>query len=95
MIVGGILGILFVTMLRRVMVEDPELPFPESVAASRDPQGRPAGARRPRCCSSTTWDSARSIYLLGSPGIFARQQRRSCVEVGQLGKSVVRLAHRG
>ncbi len=34
MIVGGILGILFVTMLRRVMVEDPELPFPESVAAS-------------------------------------------------------------
>jgi len=33
MIVGGILGILFVTMLRRVMVEDTELPFPESVAA--------------------------------------------------------------
>jgi len=33
MIVGGILGILFVTILRRVMVEDPDLPFPESVAA--------------------------------------------------------------
>lgn len=34
MVVGGIAGILFVTLLRRVMVEDPDLPFPESVAAS-------------------------------------------------------------
>ncbi len=33
MILGGILGIMFVTILRRVMVEDPTLPFPESVAA--------------------------------------------------------------
>src|SRR5512145_942062 len=31
MLVGGITGILFVTLLRRVMVEDKELPFPESV----------------------------------------------------------------
>ncbi len=34
MILGGVLGILFVTVLRRVMVEDHTLPFPESVAAS-------------------------------------------------------------
>jgi putative OPT family oligopeptide transporter len=34
MILGGILGIMFVTVLRRVMVEDSTLPFPESVAAS-------------------------------------------------------------
>ncbi len=34
MLVGGIVGILFVTILRRVMVEDKELPFPESVAAA-------------------------------------------------------------
>jgi len=34
MLVGGIAGILFVTLLRRVMVEDSTLPFPESVAAS-------------------------------------------------------------
>jgi putative OPT family oligopeptide transporter len=34
MVVGGIAGIMFVTMLRRVMVEDTELPFPESVAAA-------------------------------------------------------------
>jgi len=31
---GGILGILFVTMIRKMMVEDTELKFPESVAAS-------------------------------------------------------------
>jgi putative OPT family oligopeptide transporter len=35
MIAGGVLGIMFVALLRRVMVEDPELPFPESVAASQ------------------------------------------------------------
>jgi uncharacterized oligopeptide transporter (OPT) family protein len=28
MAVGGTLGIFFVTLLRRVMVEDPDLPFP-------------------------------------------------------------------
>lgn len=34
MFVGGVLGIMFVALLRRVMVEDRELPFPESVAAA-------------------------------------------------------------
>jgi putative OPT family oligopeptide transporter len=34
LIFGGILGIMFVALLRRVMVEDNELPFPESVAAA-------------------------------------------------------------
>jgi putative OPT family oligopeptide transporter len=34
LIAGGILGIMFVALLRRVMVEDTELPFPESVAAA-------------------------------------------------------------
>jgi putative OPT family oligopeptide transporter len=34
LIAGGVLGIMFVALLRRVMVEDAELPFPESIAAS-------------------------------------------------------------
>ncbi len=34
MLIGGIIGILFVAILRRVMVQDQELPFPESVAAA-------------------------------------------------------------
>jgi putative OPT family oligopeptide transporter len=34
LITGGALGVLFVALLRRVMVEDRELPFPESMAAA-------------------------------------------------------------
>jgi len=34
LVFGGILGIMFVALLRRVMVEDKDLPFPESVAAA-------------------------------------------------------------
>jgi putative OPT family oligopeptide transporter len=34
LITGGTLGVLFVALLRRVMVEDKELPFPESIAAA-------------------------------------------------------------
>ncbi len=34
MIVGGVLGVLFVTLLRRTMVEEAGLPYPESVAAA-------------------------------------------------------------
>lgn len=34
MAVGGVLGVLFVIILRRTLVEDADLPFPESVAAS-------------------------------------------------------------
>ena len=34
LLTGGTLGVLFVALLRRVMVEDKDLPFPESVAAS-------------------------------------------------------------
>ncbi len=34
LIAGGILGIMFVALLRKVMVEDTELPYPESVAAA-------------------------------------------------------------
>jgi putative OPT family oligopeptide transporter len=34
MITGGVLGIMFVALLRRVMVDDKDLPFPESIAAA-------------------------------------------------------------
>ena len=42
MFAGGVLGIMFVALLRRVMVEDAELPYPESVAAA---EIHKAGAR--------------------------------------------------
>jgi putative OPT family oligopeptide transporter len=34
LLAGGVLGIMFVTITRRVLVNNPELPFPESVAAA-------------------------------------------------------------
>ena len=43
MMIGGTLGILFVTLLRRVMVEDPDLPFPGVGGRVRNSQGRTAG----------------------------------------------------
>src|SRR5438445_6047428 len=45
MVIGGTLGILFVTLLRRVMVEDPDLVFPESVAASEIHKAGQQGSR--------------------------------------------------
>ncbi len=44
MFVGSIIGIMFVTILRRVMVEDRELPFPESVAAAEIHKAGRSGA---------------------------------------------------
>ena len=44
LIAGGVLGIMFVALLRRVMVEDVELKFPESIAAAEiHKAGRGAG----------------------------------------------------
>ncbi len=44
LIAGGVLGIMFVALLRRVMVEDAELPFPESVAAAEIHKAGQAGS---------------------------------------------------
>jgi len=45
LMVAGILGIMFVTILRRVLVEDTELPFPESIAASEIHKSGQSGAK--------------------------------------------------
>ncbi|MBI4879600.1 MAG: oligopeptide transporter, OPT family [Planctomycetes bacterium] len=44
LIVAGVLGIMFVTILRRVLVEDKDLPFPESIAAAEIHKSGQAGA---------------------------------------------------
>lgn len=48
LIVAGILGIMFVTILRRVLVEDTELPFPESIAAAEIHKSGQSGAQNSR-----------------------------------------------
>src|SRR5437867_5954629 len=45
MLVGSVLGVLFVSLIRRVMVEDRELPYPESVAASEVHKAGQSGAK--------------------------------------------------
>ena len=44
MLVGGILGVLFVIFLRRVLIEDKSLPFPESVACAEIVKAGQSGA---------------------------------------------------
>ncbi|MBI4811608.1 MAG: OPT/YSL family transporter, partial [Ignavibacteriales bacterium] len=48
LIVAGILGIMFVTILRRVLVEDAELPFPESIAAAEIHKSGQSGVQNSR-----------------------------------------------
>jgi putative OPT family oligopeptide transporter len=48
LVVAGILGIMFVTILRRVLVEDAELPFPESIAAAEIHKSGQSGAQNSR-----------------------------------------------
>lgn len=48
MLVGGVLGVLFVILLRRTLVEEADLPFPESMAAAeivKAGQGGQTGAK--------------------------------------------------
>jgi putative OPT family oligopeptide transporter len=48
LVVAGVLGIMFVTVLRRVLVEDAELPFPESIAAAEIHKSGQAGLQNSR-----------------------------------------------
>jgi putative OPT family oligopeptide transporter len=90
MAVGGTLGILFVTLLRRVMVEDPELPFPESVAASEIHKAGQQGSKAARILFANMGIGG-LIYFLGSINVFAAS-KSFLVKVGNLGSSAVGLA---
>ena len=89
MIVGGFLGIFFVTLLRRVMVEDPELPFPESTAAS---EIHKAGQRGLGAAMDLVWAMivGAGVYLAGAAKLFSAS-RDFFIHVGTLGKSALRL----
>jgi putative OPT family oligopeptide transporter len=69
MVIGGTLGILFVTLLRRVMVEDPELPFPESVAASEIHKAGQQGARAAKVLFANMGFGA-VMYFLSQVNLF-------------------------
>jgi len=89
MILGGLLGILFVTVLRRVMVEDRGLPFPESVAASEIHKAGQRGADAAIQLFRAMGVGA-IIKLLGDLGVF-RASNDFHLAVGKLKESFVRL----
>ncbi len=89
MILGGVLGIMFVTMLRRVMVEDPELPFPESVAASEIHKAGQRGSEAAIQLFKAMGVGA-LVRLLDAYGVFSSSNTFT-VAVGKLKESLVRL----
>jgi OPT oligopeptide transporter protein len=87
MMIGGTLGILFVTLLRRVMVEDPDLPFPESVAASEIHKAGQQGAKAAKILFANMGFGA-FMYLLGAVNVF-NPSNTFPVRISALGKRLL------
>ncbi|HTY59118.1 MAG TPA: OPT/YSL family transporter, partial [Bacteroidota bacterium] len=94
MVLGGVLGILFVTILRRVMVEDKGLPFPESVAASEIHKAGQRGAEAAIQLFKAMGVGA-LIKLLDGLGVLQATSLDFQVGVGKLRESFVRLGLKG
>jgi putative OPT family oligopeptide transporter len=89
MFVGGLLGILFVTFLRRVMVTDPDLVFPESVAAAEIHKAGQKGSQGAKHLFQAMGLGA-LLYSLGVVQLFAAS-KDFIIKVGKIGTSFVRL----
>jgi putative OPT family oligopeptide transporter len=87
MVIGGTLGILFVTLLRRVMVEDPELPYPESVAASEIHKAGQQGAKAAKILFANMGVGG-FMYLLGAVNVFSASNTFP-VNISALGKKLL------
>jgi len=87
MMIGGTLGIMFVTLLRRVMVEDPDLPYPESVAASEIHKAGQQGSTAAKILFANMGFGG-FMYLLGAINVFNPNNTFS-VTIGNLGKRLL------
>jgi len=87
MVIGGMLGILFVTLLRRVMVEDYDLPFPESVAASQIHKAGQQGSRAAKILFANMGFGG-LMYLLGAVNIF-NPNNTFLVDISAVGKRLL------
>jgi putative OPT family oligopeptide transporter len=87
MVIGGTLGILFVTLLRRVMVEDPDLPFPESVAASEIHKAGQRGSKAAKILFANMGFGG-LMYLLGAVNVFSASNTFP-VNISALGKKLL------
>src|SRR5437762_9261916 len=92
-LVGSVLGVLFISLVRRGMVEDPELPFPESLAAS---EIHKAGRRGAQAAKYLFWNIGIGgvVYILGKFGLFSADTDLH-VGVGSVGHTQVRLGTAG
>src|SRR5215472_5788979 len=88
-VVGSVLGVLFISLVRKGMVEDPELPFPESVAAS---EIHKAGRRGAQAAKYLFWNIGVGgiVYLLGAFGLYSIDKTFP-YRIGELGRTQVRL----
>jgi len=93
MMIGSVLGVLFVSLVRRVLVEDPDLPFPESVAASQIHKAGQVGAQAARHLFYNMALGA-GIFLAGAFNFFA-PDKDWFFNVGTLGRSALRLGAPG
>jgi putative OPT family oligopeptide transporter len=87
MVIGGTLGILFVTLLRRVMVEDPDLPYPESVAASEIHKAGQQGSKAAKILFANMGFGG-LMYLLGAVNVFSSNNTFP-VSISALGKKLL------
>jgi putative OPT family oligopeptide transporter len=87
MMIGGTLGILFVTLLRRVMVEDPDLPYPESVAASEIHKAGQQGSTAAKILFANMGFGS-FMYLLGAINVF-NPNNTFPITIGNLGKKLL------
>ena len=88
-ITGGVLGVLFVSLVRRALVEDPTLPFPESVAAA---EIHKAGQRGADAARYLFWSIGigTAVQALGELALYA-VDKTFLLRIGELGKTFVRL----
>lgn len=91
MVVGSIIGVLFVSLVRRGMVEDPELPFPESTAAA---EIHKAGRRGAEAVKYLFYNIAIGgiAFILGKFNFYALDHQFSGIAIGSIGQSKVRLS---
>src|SRR5271165_3538355 len=89
MLVGSVLGVLFVSLVRRAMVEDPQLPFPESVAASQIHKAGQLGAQAAKYLFYNMAFAA-TVFLAGFFNLFATD-KDWLFPVGTMGTSSLRL----
>jgi len=87
MVIGGTLGILFVTLLRRVMVEDPELPYPESVAASEIHKAGQQGSKAAKILFANMGFGG-FMYLLGAVNVFSASNTFH-IKIAEMGKKLL------